>query len=87
MSKIKIVSLLALVVISVGLLTGCGAEPIAPASVENVLQEETPIAPVATSTEPELDLDAETQGLDATLNEIDKSGFEQTDLSDKDLGL
>lgn len=87
MFKIKVVSLLVLVFISVGLLSGCGAEPIAPAPVDNSIQEQTQSAPVATSTEPELDLDVETQGLDATLNEIDKSGFEQTDLSDKDLGL
>jgi len=86
------------ILLSGAILTGCGNQPAdetantpnnQPLSVETNTPAEQPAAQVATSAPVMTDaqLDQEVNNLDADLNSIKTTGFEATNLSDKDLGL
>lgn len=86
MKKTKLFSLLLLVFLAVGFLTGCGAkkevvqEPVYEPQAQQPVDEVIVVAP-------ELDLESEAQALDSIMNELEETGFEATTLSDQDLGL
>ncbi len=99
----KIISLISLTVIclTVGIvLSGCGPTKVKPAAIhittstagnpatQPTLGEEikaVQTSPTADITD--VSLEADLNGLDAQMETIKSTGFEQTDLSDKDLGL
>ena len=98
---LTIASFTILLILAGGLLAGCGnkVDQVADTSdasavVDQVPAVETPapapvVPQVATPTPAitEADLDLELKGLDASLDTVKTTGFEQTDLNNKDLGL
>lgn len=93
----SLISLVALAMLAGGLLSGCGLQPTeesagtveeTPLSTDTA-EEQTPVAPEPTTapviTDAELDL--EIKAIDADLETIKTTGFELTNLADKDLGL
>ena len=84
-----ITSLLALVAVG-GLLTGCGVKQKANTNIENPpLEQVAPIEEQAAAPAPitDADIDQELKGLDASMDTVKVTGFEDSSLSDKDLGL
>lgn len=91
--NLSLIALAALMILISGLLSGCGFktedesiglidESSAPAE-ENPLPAEPVAPPVITDAE----LDQEFKNIDADLKTVETTGFESTNLSDKDLGI
>jgi|WetSurMetagenome_2_1015567.scaffolds.fasta_scaffold1007119_1 hypothetical protein len=95
MSKIKLISLIAILLLTGGLLSGCLAKPseTVPAGEVNTLEDtaiQTETEAPAETTAPKVDetaIDNELKNLDTELSAIETTGFEADNLSDKDLGL
>jgi hypothetical protein len=93
-----LISLVAVLILAGGLLTGCGNQPTDQAATtdqatapENTVPEQTPPAEVTTTPPaPEItesDLDKELNDLDKSWDTVKTTGFEPNNLNDKDLGL
>ncbi|MFA6525961.1 MAG: hypothetical protein WCT26_00920 [Candidatus Buchananbacteria bacterium] len=94
---LSLISLVALAMLAGGLLSGCGLQPTdesagtvdeTPLSTAAV-DEQTPVAPepVVAPVITDAELDQEIKAIDADLETVKTTGFEASNLADKDLGL
>lgn len=93
---LSLISISVLFLMLGGMLSGCGLKPAEDANeAEAVLEEpQAPVepAPVEPAAIPapvitDAELDQEIKAIDDALETVKVTGFEQTDLADKDLGL
>lgn len=95
---LSLISLVALAMLVGGLLSGCVFQPAediegtvdeTPLADAEALEEDTSTEPVAVAAPviTDAELDQEIKAIDADLETIKTTGFEASNLSDKDLGL
>jgi|GEM_PF-1618006 len=94
---LSLASLVFISILSAALLSGCGSRSINESanqgrvdeepSAESGMEAEPPAAAEMAPAIADEELDQEIKALDADLEAIKTTGFEQADLSDKDLGL